>query len=259
MYSLGGHRWEVACIYTETGSCTARTREHQATAHISLQAHIISGRHNHQTTNLLSKSLPKPAQKSKPSSHDQKPQRTPPHAVKMTPPPAPHPTASAWKIIPHFPSRSIPATIAFYTSILGFTLGGTYVHDDHPLAAAGDPTFASLAVGDKAAANIYFFLTVEGKDRDRTMGEGRVMIALKEGEVDVLYEKLKGLEEERTKRSGEMKGEEGREWGIVDEIGDMPWGYRQFTVRDGDGNHLSFFNFLEDGEDGEDEKEVTDS
>lgn len=172
----------------------------------------------------------------------------------MTPPPAPHPTASAWKIIPHFPSRCIPATIAFYTTVLGFTLGGTYVHDDHPLAGAGDPTFASLFVGDKAAANIYFFLTVEGQDRDRVMGEGRAMIALKEGEVDVLYEKLKRLEEEKAKGSGEKEGGEKGEWGIVDEIGDKPWGYREFTVRDGDGNRLSFFSFLDDGEDEEEDK-----
>lgn len=168
----------------------------------------------------------------------------------MTPPPTTHPTASAWKIIPHFPSRSIPATIAFYTTILGFTLGGTYVHDDHPLAGAGEPTFASLAAGDKAAANIYFFLTVDGQDRGRAMGEGRVMIALKEGEVDVLYEKVKGLEEERAKVSGEKEGE-GGDWGIVDEIGDRPWGYRDFSVKDADGNLLSFFCFLENGEDGE--------
>ncbi|OBT68215.1 hypothetical protein VE03_02228 [Pseudogymnoascus sp. 23342-1-I1] len=170
----------------------------------------------------------------------------------MTPPPAPHPTASAWKIIPHFPSRSIPATIAFYTSILGFTLGGTYVHDDHPLAAAGDPTFASLFVGDKAAANIYFFLTVEGQDRGRGLAEGRAMIALKEGEVDVLYGKLKGLDRERPKGSEGKEGVEGGGWGIVDEIGDRPWGYRDFSVRDRDGNLLSFFSFLEDGEDRED-------
>jgi catechol 2,3-dioxygenase-like lactoylglutathione lyase family enzyme len=171
----------------------------------------------------------------------------------MTPLAAPHPLASAWKIIPHFPSRSIPATIAFYTSVLGFSVGGTYVHDDHPLAGAGDPTFVSLYAGDKAAANIYFFLTVEGKDRERTMGEGKVMIALKEGEVDVLYEKLKGLQEERSKSRGEGEGGGEGEWGIVDEIGDRPWGYRDFSVRDEDGNQLSFFCFLENGEDEENE------
>ncbi|KFY43621.1 hypothetical protein V494_01893 [Pseudogymnoascus sp. VKM F-4513 (FW-928)] len=174
----------------------------------------------------------------------------------MTPPPAPHPTASAWKIIPQFPSRSIPATIDFYTSVLGFSLGGAYVHDDHPLAGAGEPTFASLYAGDKAAANIYFFLAVDGQDRGRTMGEGRVMIALKEGEVDVLYEKLKGLEEERAKTPGLV---DGGEWGIEDEIGDRPWGYRDFSIRDRDGNQLSFFCFLENGEEEEEEKKAVDA
>lgn len=167
----------------------------------------------------------------------------------------PHPAASAWKIIPQFPSRSIPATIAFYTSVLGFTLGGTYVHADHPLAAAGEPTFASLAVGEKAAANIYFFLTPpKGQDLGNGLGKGRVMIALKVGEVDALYERLRGLEKERAKEGGEggVGGEDG-EWGIVVEIGDRPWGYRDFAVRDGDGNVLSFFCFLGDEEDEEPE------
>lgn len=106
----------------------------------------------------------------------------------------------------------------------------------------------SLFVGDKAAANIYFFLTVEGQDRGRELGEGSAMIALKEGDVDVLYEKLMRLEEEREKSSGKEKGPQEGEWTIVGEIGDKPWGYREFTVKDGDGNRLSFFNFLEDEE-----------
>jgi hypothetical protein len=56
------------------------------------------------------------------------------------------------------------------------------------------------------------------------------------------------------KGKGKEAGGDG-EWGIFHEIEDKPWGYREFTVRDGDGNRLSFFCFLEDGEEEEDEEE----
>jgi catechol 2,3-dioxygenase-like lactoylglutathione lyase family enzyme len=129
--------------------------------------------------------------------------------------PSPHPITSAWKIIPHFPSRSIQATIKFYTSILGFTLSETYVHTDHRLAAAGEPTFASLFAGDKATANIYFFLTPKGEEGE--LAVGRAMIALGKKEVEELYGKLKGLEEDRARggREGEGEGGGGR-WRVGD-------------------------------------------
>jgi len=37
---------------------------------------------------------------------------------------------------------------------------------------------------------------------------------------------------------------------IVGGVGEKPWGYRQFTVEDPDGNHLTFFRFLEGGNPG---------
>lgn len=161
--------------------------------------------------------------------------------------PSTHPILSTWKIIPHWPSRSIPATVAFYTSVLGFTLGGTYVHADHPRAASGEPTFASLFAGDKAAANIYFFLTPRGEGNELEVG--RAMVALGTEEVDKLYEKLKDLEEERAKAAGEKgQGLGDEEWAVVGSIEDKPWGNREFTLRDIDGNQLSFFCFLDDGD-----------
>lgn len=57
------------------------------------------------------------------------------------------------------------------------------------------------------------------------------MIALGETELDDYYQLLK--------KEGEVE--------IVEEIADMEWGYRQFAVKDGDGNRLVFFKFLEGG------------
>ena len=59
-------------------------------------------------------------------------------------------------------------------------------------------------------------------------------VALGTEELDAFYRKLM---------------DEGRVT-IMQEIGDMEWGYRQFTVRDGDGNRVVFFKFLEGGNPG---------
>lgn len=37
---------------------------------------------------------------------------------------------------------------------------------------------------------------------------------------------------------------------IIEKMEDKEWGYRQFTVRDGDGNRVVFFKFLEGGNPG---------
>jgi uncharacterized glyoxalase superfamily protein PhnB len=136
-------------------------------------------------------------------------------------------TESAWKIIPQFPSRDIPTTIAFYTETLGFTLGGT--HGD-----GGDgPTFCSVYAGAKAAANIYFFKTGEQEH----VGTSAAMIALGTEQLDQLFERLRS--------AGTVE--------IVEEIEDKEWGYRQFKIKDPDGNTLTFFKFLEGGNPGTEE------
>ena len=42
---------------------------------------------------------------------------------------------------------------------------------------------------------------------------------------------------------------------FVEELGDMDWGYRQFGIKDLDGNVLTFFRFLEGGNPGEEKDE----
>ncbi|KAH6640421.1 Glyoxalase/Bleomycin resistance protein/Dihydroxybiphenyl dioxygenase [Chaetomium tenue] len=129
---------------------------------------------------------------------------------------------SAWKIIPHFRSENIQATVDFYTQVLGFTVGG--IHTD---GQSGQQTFCSLYAGDKAAANIYF---------SRDAVQSSAWIALGTTELDDFYRELKS--------HGNVE--------IIEEITDKEWGYRQFKIRDSDGNKLTFFKFLEGGNPGVD-------
>ncbi|KAH6630669.1 Glyoxalase/Bleomycin resistance protein/Dihydroxybiphenyl dioxygenase [Chaetomium sp. MPI-SDFR-AT-0129] len=135
-------------------------------------------------------------------------------------PPTNNPIQSAWKIIPHFHSSNIQSTVHFYTNVLGFTIGGIHTDDQ-----SGQATFCSLFAGDKAAANIYFSSSVNPSS---------AWVALGTEELDEFYRVLK----------------EGGVAEIVEELGDKEWGYRQFGIRDGDGNRLTFFKFLEGGNPG---------
>ncbi|KAK2822981.1 hypothetical protein FQN49_007590 [Arthroderma sp. PD_2] len=152
---------------------------------------------------------------------------------------------SAWKIIPQFCSTSIPRTIKFYTESLYFTLGGTHPDGDENSV----PTFCSVAIGKKADANIYFFKTklssstpsdqqvqerTDDEDSEEIFHRSSTMIALGTTELDEYYNILS--------KEGKVK--------ITTPIKDQPWGYRQFTLEDPDGNRLTFFKFLEGGNPG---------
>ncbi|KAJ5774021.1 hypothetical protein N7457_008917 [Penicillium paradoxum] len=133
---------------------------------------------------------------------------------------------SAWKVIPTFQSRSIPLTVQFYTEKLGFGLASL-----KPEPGSSEPTFCSLFIGKKADANFYF-----SKASTATFTPSQAMIALGTSQLDKHYDYLKCLTDV------EIEGE----------IEDTPWGYRQFTIKDIDGNLLTFFKFLEGGNPGGD-------
>jgi uncharacterized glyoxalase superfamily protein PhnB len=137
--------------------------------------------------------------------------------------------STAWKIIPQFSSRSIAATVAFYKDELHFKLGGEYSHENNDKI-----TFCSISMGDKSAANIYFHLNEELEFHPSS-----AMIAMALEPLNTFYQSL------------EAKGKVE----ITDPIEDKVWGYRQFTVKDLDGNKLSFFAFLSDDEESEEEKD----
>ncbi|KAJ5619466.1 hypothetical protein N7510_003450 [Penicillium lagena] len=134
-------------------------------------------------------------------------------------------TDSAWKVIPMFHSRSISSTIHFYTQKLGFKLASV-----KPEGCETELTFCSMFIGKKADANFYFSSATA-----EAFKPSQAMIALGTSELDEYYEHVKGFPEVE----------------IAEDIEDTPWGFRQFTIKDNDGNLLTFFKFLEGGNPGE--------
>lgn len=132
---------------------------------------------------------------------------------------------SAWKVIPMFESRSIDDTIEFYTKKLGFELASI-----KPENRDAELFFCSIFIGKKAEANFYF-----SKVKSESFKSSQAMIALGTSELDLFHAYLK--------RTPGIEFEE--------EIDDKPWGFRQFTIKDNDGNLLTFFKFLEGGNPGE--------
>jgi uncharacterized glyoxalase superfamily protein PhnB len=136
-----------------------------------------------------------------------------------------HVVNSAWKVIPMFESRSISQTVDFYTKTLGFELAS--VKPEH---GKSEQYFCSIFIGKKAEANFYF-----SKVRAESFKSSHAYIALGTSELDDFHVYLKrtpGVEFDK-------------------EIEDTPWGFRQFTIKDIDGNLLTFFKFLEGGNPGE--------
>ncbi|KAH8690891.1 glyoxalase family protein [Talaromyces proteolyticus] len=146
---------------------------------------------------------------------------------------------SAWKVIPMFDSRSISDTVDFYIKTLGFELGSVKSknQDTDDLASVTEEEkrqwfFCSVFIGEKADANFYF-----SKVAANEFKASQAMIALGTSELDEYYKYIKNL------GSGVVE--------IAEDIEDTPWGFRQFTVKDNDGNQLTFFKFLEGGNPGE--------
>lgn len=129
---------------------------------------------------------------------------------------------TARKAIPILPCTSIPATVSFYTKTL---------HFHGKLPEDPEQKLCSVFVGVVANANLYFLQY----PAEETHTPGTVMISLGTKALDEYYELLK-------KQEGEG---EGGKVDFAEDIEDKPWGYRQFTVRDPDGNRITFFKFLE--------------
>lgn len=89
----------------------------------------------------------------------------------------------------------------------------------------------SVAIGKKSDANIYLFKTTAG------FTPSAAMIAMGTKQLDEYYQLL--LDEGKVE--------------ISMRIEDQPWGYRQFEIKDCDGNRLQFFKFLEGGNPGTEE------
>ncbi|KZV85526.1 Glyoxalase/Bleomycin resistance protein/Dihydroxybiphenyl dioxygenase [Exidia glandulosa HHB12029] len=129
------------------------------------------------------------------------------------------------KLIVRLPVRSVPASLEFYSKVLGFTVAG-----DH-----GD--LASVYLGEKAEVNIYLVSAAITRAKGEfTPHEVLIMVddALDAHAVDQVAEAVKG------------RGAE-----VVEPVETKPWGYRQFCVRDPDGHYLVFFQHVDNGSDEE--------
>ena len=98
--------------------------------------------------------------------------------------------------------------------------------EDH----TSEPYFCSVFIGQKAEANTYFHFA-----KAEDFKPSQATIALGTRQLDDFYPYLRDLENVK----------------IAQELEDTEWGWRWFTVKDNDGNSLTFFKFLEGGNPGE--------
>ncbi|KAF2097240.1 hypothetical protein NA57DRAFT_77493 [Rhizodiscina lignyota] len=124
------------------------------------------------------------------------------------------------KIIPSLPVSSVPEAINFYTNVLGFRVAGRD-RDDHTwLQLASEESENKYDV----AVNVY--LRRRGfPDLQDDAHFGKIYVRLGEGEGEL--ESL--LESVRSKGAT-----------IRNEITTKPWGLKDFTITDLDGNQINF-------------------
>ncbi|KAK5084814.1 hypothetical protein LTR05_005893 [Lithohypha guttulata] len=124
------------------------------------------------------------------------------------------------KITPSLPVSSVPASIDFYTNVLGFRVAGRDGDNHTWLQLTSD----SEAPRDDVAVNIY--LRRRGfPDLPEDTAFGKIYIRI-EGEEDELSELLK-----KYRKGGAV---------VKNDMSVKPWGLRDFTIADSDGNLLNF-------------------
>ncbi|KIW89245.1 uncharacterized protein Z519_10098 [Cladophialophora bantiana CBS 173.52] len=160
-------------------------------------------------------------------------------------------TAHAVKIIPFFTSPHLSSLLAFYRTYLpDFTISA------HP-ADSLEPTFASIAAGPGAAANIYIV-----QDTAQQRARGSCMLMLDSlGILGELHARLgTAAAQEGLLRQGDAVEEwtgkptsgvavsaaDGLQTAVLGPLEDKPWGYRQFDLVDLHGNMIVFFAFLDE-------------
>ncbi|KIW28148.1 uncharacterized protein PV07_07830 [Cladophialophora immunda] len=144
----------------------------------------------------------------------------------------------AVKIIPFFTSPHLTSLLDFYRSYFP-----DFQISTHP-ADTAEPTFASIAAGPGAAANIYIL-----QDEKRARGSCMIMMSTVSA-LDDLYGRLVG---QGLRPSGAVdwtgtpqSADESRPQTAMGPAEDKTWGYRQFDLIDPHGNMIVFFAFLEE-------------
>jgi len=115
------------------------------------------------------------------------------------------------QIAPVFLTNDLPGTLCYYGDKLGFACVGSY----------GDPPFYGIVARDRCAVH---FRSVDATAAAPEKYEEELLDAyLQVEDADALYAEFAG------------KGVE-----FARELGDMPWGLREFVVKDCDGRLLAF-------------------
>lgn len=107
-------------------------------------------------------------------------------------------------VIPVLPTTDLARTHKYYCDVLGFL---------EPWGFGEPPQYGGVRADLQEMPAIHFIVST-----DPTPGEIFVIV----NEVDAYYERVKGPAE------------------VIFEIGDRPYGMRDFTVADPDGNRVSF-------------------
>ena len=118
---------------------------------------------------------------------------------------------------PVFPVRDVEASVAWYERELGFT--AAYVNRD-PHGPSGQGEATNYAVIGLGAVQLHLLLNAYEGEPERAPAEA--MFSIADG-IDALFTELvaKGLQVQRP-------------------IADQPWGRRDFTILDPDGNYVWF-------------------
>ncbi|EXJ73488.1 uncharacterized protein A1O5_03249 [Cladophialophora psammophila CBS 110553] len=157
-------------------------------------------------------------------------------------------TTHAVKIIPFFTTPHLSSLLAFYRIYLpDFTISA------HP-ADSPEPTFASIAAGPGAAANIYIL-----QDTAQQRARGSCMLML--DSLGILGEFHARLGAAAAQGGLLRRGDAVEDWigmpsaapatdgpqiAVLGPLEDKPWGYRQFDLVDLHGNMIVFFAFLDE-------------
>lgn len=131
---------------------------------------------------------------------------------------------SGWGVIPSLRVTDMPAALRFYTDVLGFDVERGGPEDSNCALKYGDGRImletAADHYGDEYNAAI----------RERLGGPSPHALYIEAEELDALHERVTDAHAP-----------------IVDPLADRPWGQREFTVEDPEGNWLTFWRVDGDG------------
>ena len=125
-----------------------------------------------------------------------------------------------WGVIPSIRARDPQRLVEFYDQVLGFTVLRQSDETGNSAVELGD---ARLMIEPVEA--VFYSPAYNEAIRGRAGEQGPHSLYIESEDLDALYE--------RAQASGAV---------VVDAIAERPWGQREFTIEDPEGNWLTFWN-----------------